>query len=232
MTMLVGVGARAILGAGRRGGQRGRQPRHAAAGRGARRRRGDRRRRPLPGDHQRRRLRDDPRGRRRPRDRRLGRRRARRVDRRDPRKGEVDEHDEVRVARIASIGLGVVAIVVSILAGEIQRLDPRRPRVRGGGEREPAGAAMALFWPRFNTTGAVAGVLGGLLVVADRDRLSPPVWPGPDGRARRSRSPTRRSSRSRRASCACWLGTMLSRERAPASYHELHVRAETGIGAV
>jgi cation/acetate symporter len=30
----------------------------------------------------------------------------------------------------------------------------------------------------------------------------------------------------------CWLGTVLSREgRAERSYHELHVRAETGIGA-
>jgi cation/acetate symporter len=32
---------------------------------------------------------------------------------------------------------------------------------------------------------------------------------------------------------ACWLGTMLGKERdAERSYQELHVRAETGIGAV
>jgi hypothetical protein len=31
---------------------------------------------------------------------------------------------------------------------------------------------------------------------------------------------------------SCWLGTVLSREgRAARSYQELHVRAETGIGA-
>jgi cation/acetate symporter len=29
----------------------------------------------------------------------------------------------------------------------------------------------------------------------------------------------------------CWLGTVVSREAREQRYHELHVRAETGLGA-
>ena len=39
---------------------------------------------------------------------------------------------------------------------------------------------FALFWPRFNTTGAVLGVLGGLTASLVLIILSPAVWPGPD----------------------------------------------------
>ena len=93
---------------------------------------------------------------------------------------------------------------------------------------------MALFWPRFNTTGAIAGVAGGLLVVARRHRAQPAgvAGAGQRGLADPAREPGDHLD-PRRASCACWLGTMLSRERgAERSYHELHVRSETGIGAV
>ena len=38
----------------------------------------------------------------------------------------------------------------------------------------------ALFWPRFNTAGAVTGVLGGLAASLILIALSPAVWPGPD----------------------------------------------------
>jgi cation/acetate symporter len=92
---------------------------------------------------------------------------------------------------------------------------------------------MALFWPRFNTTGAITGVVGGLLVSLIVIALSPPVWPGPDGEG----SPIPLANPAiisiPAGFVACWLGTVMSRERgAERSYHELHVRSETGIGAV
>ena len=92
---------------------------------------------------------------------------------------------------------------------------------------------MALFWPRFNTTGAVAGVVGGLLVALIVIVLSPPMWSGPDGEG----SPIPLANPAiisiPAGFLACWLGTMLSSERAAErSYHELHVRSETGVGAV
>jgi cation/acetate symporter len=149
------------------------------------------------------------------------------------RRGEADEREEVRVARTAAIGLGVLAIVASILAGQAFNVS-----ILVGLAFAVAASAnlpallMALFWPRFNTTGAVAGVLGGLLVSLLMIILSPPVWPGPDGEG----SPVALTNPAIISIPAgflcCWLGTMLSREGSTErTYHELHVRAETGIGA-
>jgi cation/acetate symporter len=150
------------------------------------------------------------------------------------RRGRTDEHEEVRVARTASIGLGVLAIIVSILAGpnfNVSVLVGLAFAVAASCNL-PA-LLLALFWPRFNTTGAVAGVLGGLIVAVVIIGLSPPVWPGPDsqGSPVSLRNPAIISIPA--GFLCCWLGTMLSREGATArSYHELHVRAETGIGAL
>ncbi len=144
------------------------------------------------------------------------------------------EAGEVRVARIAAISLGVVAIVASILAGETFNVS-----ILVGLAFAVAASAnlpalvMALFWPRFNTMGAVVGVAGGLLVSLIVIALSPPVWPGPDGEG----SPIPLANPAiisiPAGFVACWLGTMLSHEsRTEHSYRELHVRSETGIGAV
>jgi cation/acetate symporter len=149
------------------------------------------------------------------------------------RRGEAEEHEEVRVARMSSIGLGILAIIVSILAGpefNVSVLVGLAFAVAASCNL-PA-LLMALFWPRFNTTGAVAGVLGGLIVAVLIIVLSPPVWPGPDGEGSpiALRNPAIVSVPA--GFLCCWLGTMLSREGSTQrSYHELHVRAETGIGA-
>jgi cation/acetate symporter len=149
------------------------------------------------------------------------------------RRNVTDERDEVRVARIASVTLGVLAIIASILAGETFNVS-----ILVGLAFAVAASAnlpallMCLFWPRFNTTGAITGVLGGLLVSLIVIILSPPVWPGPDSES----SPIPLANPAIISIPAgflfCWLGTMLGKERdAERSYQELHVRAETGIGA-
>jgi cation/acetate symporter len=149
------------------------------------------------------------------------------------RHGRGDEREEVRVARIASVSLGSVAILASILAGETFNVGTLvgLAFAVAASANMPA-LVMVLFWPRFNTTGAIAGVLGGLLVSLIVIALSPAVWPGPDSEG----SPIRLSNLAiisiPAGFLACWLGTMLSHERgSERTYHELHVRAETGIGA-
>jgi cation/acetate symporter len=149
--------------------------------------------------------------------------------------GVEDEQGELRMARITSIGLGVLAIGVSIMAGEgfnVSILVGLAFAVAASCNL-PA-LLCALFWPRFNTTGAVAGVVGGLLVALTVIVLSPPVWPGPDSEG----SPIPLANPAIISIPAgflfCVLGTLLSREHAAeaSAYYELHVRAETGLGAV
>jgi cation/acetate symporter len=150
------------------------------------------------------------------------------------RRGRGNEREEVRVARVAALSLGVVAIVVAILAGPTFNVS-----VLVGLAFAVAASCnlpallLALFWPRFNTSGAVAGIVGGLVVSVTLIVLSPPVWPGPDshGSPVSLRNPAIISIPA--GFLCCWLGTMLgARREAERSYHELHVRAETGIGAV
>jgi cation/acetate symporter len=94
---------------------------------------------------------------------------------------------------------------------------------------------FALFWRRFNTTGAIVGMLGGLIASLGLILLSVPVWPGPDSEG----SPLGELALDVPAIfsvpvgfLACWLGTMLSSEpEAARRFDELYVRSETGFGA-
>jgi cation/acetate symporter len=149
------------------------------------------------------------------------------------RRGQVEEREEVRVARVAALGLGVLAIGVSILAGEgfnVSIMVGLAFAVAASANLPPL--LCALFWPRFTTAGAVTGVLGGLAASLILIALSPAVWPGPDSEG----SPIPLSNPALISFpigfACCWLGSVLSREgRTERSYHELHVRAETGLGA-
>ncbi|HEX5911054.1 MAG TPA: hypothetical protein VFY44_11210, partial [Thermoleophilaceae bacterium] len=148
-------------------------------------------------------------------------------------KGVENEQEEVRVARFTAVGLGVVAILVSIAAGEkfnVSILIGLAFAVAASANLPPL--LCTLFWPRFNTMGAVAGVVGGLTVAVVLIILSPQVWPGPDGEG----SPVSLTNPAIISIPAgflfCFLGTVLSREKSdPSSYHELYVRSEVGLGA-
>jgi len=94
---------------------------------------------------------------------------------------------------------------------------------------------LALTWRRFNTTGAVTGVLVGVLSSVALVIISPTVWPGPDSEGGLFSwydlaNPGIISIPL--GFIGCWLGTILSREREEEfSFDELYVRSETGLGA-
>ena len=124
------------------------------------------------------------------------------------RRGSGDEHDEVRVARIASVSLGVAGDRgVDPRGRDVQRLDPRRARVRGGGEREPAGAAHGAVLAAVQHDGRDRRrARRPAVVAASSSRSARRCGRGRTARARRSRSRTRRSSRSRPASSPAGSG--------------------------
>ena len=94
---------------------------------------------------------------------------------------------------------------------------------------------LALTWRRFNTTGAVTGVLLGTLSSIALVIISPKVWPGPDGEGGLFSfydlaNPGIISIPL--GFLGCFVGTMLTREHgAERSFDELYVRSETGLGA-
>ena len=150
------------------------------------------------------------------------------------RKGRDSEHEEVHVARIAAAGIGAIAIAIAIIGGS----DLNVSYMVGLAFAVAASAnfpalLLALTWKRFNTTGAVCGVVTGVvvsvgLVLVGPDVRSDPleIIPGvPLSQPAILSVPL--------GFLACFLGTILSKPetRADRAFSELHVRSETGLGA-
>jgi cation/acetate symporter len=152
------------------------------------------------------------------------------------RKGKDSEHEEVIVAKVAAFAIGAIAILVAIIGGSGLNVSfmVGLAFAVAASANFPA-LLLALTWRRFNTTGAVTGVLFGVVSSIALVIVSPKVWPGADTV---TGSPIGwELSNPGIVSIplgfvGCWLGTMLSRERgAERTYHELFVRSETGLGA-
>ncbi|BFV56958.1 cation acetate symporter [Kitasatospora sp. CMC57] len=150
---------------------------------------------------------------------------------------QVTERQEVRVARIAAVVIGALAIVLSLYA---QRLNVAF--LVGLAFAVAASANLptllySLFWRRFTTRGAVWSVYGGLVPAVLLVLFSPvvsgaptAVLPGLDFHWFPLENPGLVSIPL--GFLAGWLGTVTSREAAdPDRYAELEVRSLTGAGA-
>ena len=144
-----------------------------------------------------------------------------------------DDAEQMRVARIAVVGIGAVGVALALLAGpgfNVQLLTGLTFAVAASANF-PA-LLLALTWRRFTTTGAVVGITVGLVSSLVLIILSPPVWPGADGDG----SPIPLANPAivsvPLGFVACWLGTVFT-QRPPDEerFEELRVRAETAIGA-
>jgi cation/acetate symporter len=152
------------------------------------------------------------------------------------RRGTDSEKEEVWVAKIAAFAIGAIAIAIAVIGGEGLNVS----FMVGLAFAVAASAIfpallLALTWRRFNTTGAVTGVLVGVFTSIALVIISPTVWPGPDSEGGLLSwydlaNPGIISVPL--GFIGCWLGTVLSREEvAERSFDELYVRSETGLGA-
>jgi len=152
------------------------------------------------------------------------------------RKGHDSEKEEVLVARVAAIAIGLIAILIAVIGGKGLNVSfmVGLAFAVAASANFPA-LLLALTWRRFNTTGAVTGVLVGTISAIFLVIVSPGVWPGPDAEG----SPIGWTLANPGivsiplGFLGCWLGTVLSREesRATREFDELYVRSETGLGA-
>ncbi|MDN5861020.1 MAG: cation acetate symporter [Pseudonocardia sp.] len=153
------------------------------------------------------------------------------------RKGQATDKEEVRVARISAFVIGAVAIVLSMLAQNlnIAFLVALAFVVAASGNL-PA-ILYTLFWKRFNTRGAVWAIYGGLIVCVGLVIFSPVVsgtetslFPAADFAWFPLRNPGIVSLPA--GFLLGWLGTVTAREpSAEKAFEELEVRALTGAGA-
>src|ERR687889_1769378 len=98
------------------------------------------------------------------------------------RKGHDSEHEEVTVARIAAASIGAIAIAIAIIGGEGLNVSfmVGLAFAVAASANFPA-LVLALTWRRFNTTGAVTGVLFGVVSAIFLIIISPIEWSGPPG---------------------------------------------------
>jgi cation/acetate symporter len=150
---------------------------------------------------------------------------------------EVSEKEEVYVARIAAVSIGAIAIFVAILGGEGLNISfmVGLAFAVAASANFPA-LLLALTWRRFNTTGAVTGVLAGTISSIVLVVISPTVWPGADaeGGALGFYDLANPGIISVPLGfLGCWLGTVLTKQegKAERNFDELYVRSETGLGA-
>jgi cation/acetate symporter len=147
--------------------------------------------------------------------------------------GDGVDADNTKVARIASIGIAVFAVIATLLVGSGFNVSVlvSMAFVFAASANFPA-LVLALTWRRFNTTGAMVGFAFGVISSAVMIVLSPPVWPGPASDGSPSSLAFPGLVTIPIGFLGCWLGTMLSHTREEArSYDELLVRMETGLGS-
>jgi len=132
--------------------------------------------------------------------------------------------------------IGAIAIAIAIIGGEGLNVSfmVGLAFAVAASANFPA-LLLALTWRRFNTAGAVTGVLFGVVSSIVLVIISPKVWPGPDaeGGALSFYDLANPGIVSIPLGfIGCWLGTVLSTERGnERQFAELHVRSDrTGGG--
>ncbi|MFB7475705.1 cation acetate symporter [Kitasatospora sp. NPDC056184] len=148
------------------------------------------------------------------------------------------EREEVLVARIAAVGIGAVAIVLSLFAQQLNVAFLVGLAFAVAASANLPVLLYSLFWRRFTARGAVWSVYGGLIPAVVLVTFSPVVsgtkvalFPGMDFHWFPLENPGIVSIPL--GFLAGWIGTLTSPEPAdPDRYAELEVRSLTGAGAV
>jgi cation/acetate symporter len=151
-------------------------------------------------------------------------------------KGQASERQEVVVARVSAFAIGAVSIVLAIFAQSLNVAFLVALAFAVAASGNVPAIIYSLFWKRFNTTGAVAAIYGGLISAVVLVFFSPVVsgsstamFKGEDWHWFPLSNP---GILSIPIGFLCgWIGTLLSRESNPQKYAELEVRALTGVGA-
>ena len=164
-----------------------------------------------------------------------------------PRRKNSSEKQEVKVARISAVVIGIVAILLAIKAQTLNVAFLVALAFAVAASANLPVILYSLFWRRFNTTGALFAIYGGLIAAVGLVFFSPvvsgKVTKGVNGAPNTSGSlfglgtdfhwfPLDNPGLvSIPIGFLCgWIGTMLSKEHDAAKYAELEVRSLTGVG--
>ncbi|MCL2735865.1 MAG: cation acetate symporter [Propionibacteriaceae bacterium] len=98
------------------------------------------------------------------------------------RKGKATQKDQMRMARIAAIGVAVVSILLSLGAEKMNVAFLVSLAFAVGASANLPVIVLTIFWKKFTRGGAITGMLVGLITSLGLVALSPNIW-NPDGKA-------------------------------------------------
>lgn len=151
------------------------------------------------------------------------------------RKGKANEREQMKAARFASIGVSVLSIALALLASKLNVAFLVGLAFAVAASANLPVILFTIFWRRFNTAGAISGMLTGLLSAIALVAVSPSIW-DPAGKAIFIGEPLITLTNPGIISIplgfiGAWIGTIVSSRSkdADAKFDEVLVKANTGI---
>lgn len=151
------------------------------------------------------------------------------------RKGRATEKEQVVAARWASIGVSVLSILLALFAQKMNVAFLVALAFAVAASANLPIILFTIFWKRFNTTGAISGMLVGLFSALIMVAISPNVWAPVAGKAILVGTPLISLTNPGIVSIplgflAAYLGTILSSKKADEKkFDEILVKANTGM---
>ncbi|WP_139490419.1 solute symporter family protein [Brevibacillus dissolubilis] len=150
------------------------------------------------------------------------------------RRGSATEHEQMKAARWASVGVAIISILLALFAQKMNVAFLVALAFAVAASANLPVIIFTIFWKRFNTTGAVTGMLVGLLSALILVAVSPNVWSPEAGKAILVGTPLISLTNPGIISIplgflAAFLGTFFSTERDDKKYDEILVKAHTGV---
>jgi cation/acetate symporter len=149
------------------------------------------------------------------------------------RKGKATDKEELKIARYASIGVSVLSIILSLFAQKLNVAFLVSIAFAVAASANLPVILFTVYWKKFNTTGAIVGMLSGLLSCIIIVAGSPNIW-GAAGKAILVGNPLINLANPGIISIpigflGAYIGTMLSTQKDEKKYMEIKVKANTGI---
>ena len=136
-------------------------------------------------------------------------------------------------AKLASVGVAILSILLALVAQKMNVAFLVSLAFAVAASANLPVLVFTVFWRRFNTTGAVTGMLVGLISSIVLVLISPNVW-ATDGSAILNGEALFPLTNPGIISIplgflAAYVGTFFGKERDTAKYNEIAVRANTGL---
>ncbi|OXM13397.1 solute symporter family protein [Paenibacillus herberti] len=150
------------------------------------------------------------------------------------RKGKAKEKEQMRAAKLASVGVAVISIILALFAQKMNVAFLVALAFAVAASANLPVLLFTVFWKRFNTAGAITGMLSGLISSLFLVAISPNVWNPVAGKAILVGDPLIDLTNPGIISIplgflGAIVGTYLSSKTNEAKFDEVLVKANTGI---